>query len=351
MSQADALIPIETFAPRVLAWFDVHGRHDLPWQHADNPFAVWVSEIMLQQTQVKTVLRFYDRFMKRFPTVEMLAAADWDEVATYWQGLGYYARARNLHRAAQQIAPQVALSGWPKTLDAWIALPGVGRSTAGALMSLGMRDFGVIMDGNVKRVLTRYFAIGEDSTAKATLDRLWHLATCLTPQARTADYNQAMMDLGATLCTRRKPLCLYCPLNEDCAAFQEGQPEAYPVKPAARTTPTYSKAVWCLVHDEQTLWLRRPDTGIWGGLWSLPITDPDTTEVHADWLNQAAVATVTHGFTHQTWVLSLYLIKIAHLEGIPASWLDTAQWLTADEVLTRALPKPIRQLWNDVYPS
>ena len=187
---------MSNFATRLLEWFDQHGRHDLPWQVRNDPYRVWVSEVMLQQTQVKTVLQYYDRFIRRFPTVQDLAAATWDEVAPYWAGLGYYARARNLHKAAQTV---VQAGEFPQTLDGWITLSGIGRSTAGALMSLGLRQYGVIMDGNVKRVLTRYFAIEGDSAKPLVINQLWQLATELTPIQRNADYTQAIMDLGATL--------------------------------------------------------------------------------------------------------------------------------------------------------
>ena len=343
------------FAQRILHWFDQHGRHDLPWQHQDDPYAVWVSEIMLQQTQVKTVLPYYGRFMQRFPTVQALATADWDEVATYWQGLGYYARARNLHQAARQLAPRIGQHGWPATLADWIALPGIGRSTAGAILSLGLRQFGVIMDGNVKRVLCRYFAIGDDSTAKPTVDRLWQLATALTPAQRTADYNQAMMDMGATLCTRRKPLCLYCPLNVDCQAFAQGNPEGYPYKPARAAVPEYHFDVWWLDQQGCSLWLRRPASGIWGGLWTLPMTaaaGATTAEdrLPARWYAQSQpVSRLTHGFTHQTWHLSLRRLEQSvwsDLSGIPAGWLADGEWLALPDVTRLALPRPFQTLWQ-----
>lgn len=191
-----------SFSDALLTWFDQHGRHDLPWQVADDPYKVWVSEIMLQQTQVKTVLQYFDRFIERFPTVDDLGQASWEDVAPYWAGLGYYARARNLHKAAAIVSQQGKL---PETLEQWIELPGIGRSTAGALMSLGLRQYGVIMDGNVKRVLARFFAI-EDDLSKPQHERaLWQIAEQLCPKERNHDYTQAIMDLGATICTPKTP--------------------------------------------------------------------------------------------------------------------------------------------------
>ena len=192
------------FSDALLEWFDVHGRHDLPWQVTDDPYKVWVSEIMLQQTQVKTVLQYFERFIQRFPTVQDLGQASWDEVAPYWAGLGYYARARNLHKAAGIVTAQ---QQFPQTLEEWMALPGIGRSTAGALMSLGLRQYGVIMDGNVKRVLSRFFAIEDDLSRPVHERALWQLAEQLCPVERNHDYTQAIMDLGATVCTP-KSLCV-----------------------------------------------------------------------------------------------------------------------------------------------
>lgn len=193
-------MPDFSFSDALLTWYDQHGRHNLPWQIADNPYKVWVSEIMLQQTQVKTVLQYFDRFIERFPTVQDLGQASWEDVAPYWAGLGYYARARNLHKAAAIVSQQ---GKFPETLEQWIELPGIGRSTAGALMSLGLRQYGVIMDGNVKRVLTRFLAIEDDLSKPQNERKLWEIAEQLCPEQRNHDYTQAIMDLGATICTRK----------------------------------------------------------------------------------------------------------------------------------------------------
>ncbi|MCP5175235.1 MAG: A/G-specific adenine glycosylase [Moraxellaceae bacterium] len=263
-----------TFSQKILTWFDVHGRHDLPWQHNPSPYRVWVSEIMLQQTQVATVIPYYQRFMASFPDVKRLAEAHEDTVLQHWAGLGYYARARNLHYASQQV---VAGGGeFPNTLEGLMTLKGVGRSTAGAILSLAWQQRGVIMDGNVKRVLSRHFAISGDSSSSQVQQQLWALAEDNTPQQRFAAYTQAMMDLGATLCTRSKPLCLYCPIQSSCQAYALGTPTAFPQKKQSKVLPTKT-AYFLLIHNQQQqlLWLKRPPTGIWGGLWCLPQIDVD----------------------------------------------------------------------------
>ena len=268
---------LDSFAPRLLDWFAENGRHDLPWQqhHTDtpNPYIVWLSEVMLQQTQVTTVLPYFARFMASFPTVQDLAAAEWDTVAEHWAGLGYYARARNLHKGAKQLVAVIDESGdFPQTLAGWEAISGVGPSTAGAIMSMGLHRYGVICDGNVKRVLTRWAAIDGDITKSATTKELWALAERLTPREQSGLFAQAMMDMGATLCTRSKPACLLCPLQDDCLAHAQGRETDYPIKTKKQPKPSkFSNALLIKNTDGKILWLQRPDNGIWGGLWSLPL--------------------------------------------------------------------------------
>jgi len=324
------------FAVRLLDWFDQHGRHDLPWQVDNDPYWVWVSEVMLQQTQVKTVLQYYDRFIRRFPTVQALAAATWDEVAPYWAGLGYYARARNLHKAAQVVAEA---GQFPQELDGWMALSGIGRSTAGALMSLGLRQYGVIMDGNVKRVLTRYFAIEGDSAKPAVINQLWQLATDLTPVQRNADYTQAIMDLGATLCTPKKPLCLYCPMQADCQAYAQNRVLEFPQKTAKAPNPTRQAHVLFLQVGQQYLWVQRPDQGLWGGLWCLPIVEnPEILQqVQQNFgLEWRLGVQIKHSFTHFHWLLeavhvevdqvtALQVLAVLGMQDLPQQWLDADQ--------------------------
>ena len=268
---------LDSFAPRLLDWFSENGRHDLPWQQhqtdTPNPYVVWLSEVMLQQTQVTTVLPYFARFMDSFPTVQDLAAADWDSIAEHWAGMGYYARARNLHKGAKQLVDVIAETGdFPQTLEGWEAISGVGPSTAGAIMAMGLHRYGVICDGNVKRVLTRWAAINGDITKSATTKELWALAERLTPKENSGLFAQAMMDMGATLCTRSKPACLLCPLQEDCIAHAQGRETDYPVKAKKQPKPSkFSNALLIEGIDGNILWLQRPDNGIWGGLWSLPL--------------------------------------------------------------------------------
>ncbi|MGA6101399.1 A/G-specific adenine glycosylase [Psychrobacter pocilloporae] len=268
---------LDSFAPRLLDWFAENGRHDLPWQQhqtdTPNPYIVWLSEVMLQQTQVTTVLPYFARFMDTFPTVQDLAAAEWDTVAEHWAGLGYYARARNLHKGAKQLVAVIEETGeFPQTLAGWEAISGVGPSTAGAIMAMGLHRYGVICDGNVKRVLTRWAAIDGDITKSATTKELWALAERLTPADHSGLFAQAMMDMGATLCTRSKPACLLCPLQEDCLAHAQGRETDYPVKAKKQPKPSkFSDALLIENENGEILWLQRPDNGIWGGLWSLPL--------------------------------------------------------------------------------
>ena len=268
---------LNSFASRLLDWFETDGRHDLPWQQhqtdTPNPYVVWLSEVMLQQTQVKTVLPYFARFMASFPTVQDLAAAEWDTIAEHWAGMGYYARARNLHKGAKQLVDIINETGdYPQTLEGWEAISGVGPSTAGAIMAMGLHEYGVICDGNVKRVLTRWAAIDGDITKSATTKELWALAERLTPRENSGLFAQAMMDMGATLCTRSKPACLLCPLQDDCLAHAQGRETDYPVKAKKQPKPSkVSNALLIKDTDGKILWLQRPDNGIWGGLWSLPL--------------------------------------------------------------------------------
>ncbi|OZB74861.1 MAG: A/G-specific adenine glycosylase [Halothiobacillus sp. 13-55-115] len=258
---------VSDFHSRLLDWFDRHGRHDLPWQHPRTPYRVWISEIMLQQTQVATVIGYFNRFMQRFPSLDALAAAPLDEVLALWSGLGYYARARNLHAAAQIMAQQ----GVPATRAGWQALPGVGPSTAAAIMAQAFDVPETILDGNVKRVMARHAGIDRPIEQASTIQALYDVAHLHTPQTRVADYTQAIMDLGATLCTRHSPGCSACPVSADCVAFASNRVESLPVRRRRQPVPT-RRAVFMAIEDEaeRLMLIRRPPTGIWGGLWCLP---------------------------------------------------------------------------------
>jgi len=261
---------MDWFARHLLAWYDDHGRHDLPWQHPASPYRVWVSEVMLQQTQVGTVVPYFERFMAAFPDVESLAAAPVDRVLELWTGLGYYARARNLHRAARAVLAEHG-GELPRGVEALSALPGIGRSTAGAIASISQGLRAPILDGNVKRVLARFHAVDGPVATAATQQQLWRHAETHTPRSRVADYTQAIMDLGATLCSRRAPHCGACPVAPRCAAQRQGRPERYPERAPKRPKPTRAAAFWLLVDSGgRCLLERRPPSGLWGGLWTPP---------------------------------------------------------------------------------
>lgn len=257
------------FQQCILAWFDQHGRKHLPWQQNKTPYRVWVSEIMLQQTQVSTVIPYYDRFMQRFPELKDLADAPEDDVLHLWAGLGYYSRARNLHKAAKMVQTQFA-GKFPDNVVDLQQLPGIGQSTAGAILSIAFNQPAPILDGNVKRVLARFHAITAPVNEKTTENELWDYATAYTPVERVADYTQAMMDLGATLCTRSKPACSRCPLQSHCVGYAQGIAELLPKKKATKEIPTRQATFLIIKQDQQVLLYKRPAIGIWGGLYSFP---------------------------------------------------------------------------------
>ncbi len=320
-----------SFSDRVLTWFDQHGRKDLPWQRDITPYRVWVSEIMLQQTQVRTVIPYYERFMARFPTVGELAAAAEDEVLHLWTGLGYYARARNLHKAARQVCEQFH-GEFPATVDALAGLPGVGRSTAGAIVSIAYRKRAPILDGNVKRVLARHGAIDGWPGDAAVLKQLWALAEDYTPGERVADYSQAMMDLGATLCTRSRPDCGRCPLALDCRALAAGEQDRYPGRKPKKALPVKSTVFLMAQSPDGDLWLeRRPPSGIWGGLWCFPELDGEdecTTWCVDRWGREPAAAEQWEPFRH---TFSHYHLDIqpvlVTLDREPGAVMDTSAQL------------------------
>ncbi len=258
------------FSQQVLNWFDQHGRKHLPWQQNITPYKVWISEIMLQQTQVTTVIPYFERFMENFPDVQSLAAASEDEVLHHWSGLGYYSRARNLHKAANMVCTTFA-GEFPKSVRGLMELPGIGRSTAGAIASISMGIRAPILDGNVKRVLTRYRAITGWPGQTAVANQLWEIAEQYTPEERVADYTQVMMDLGAMICTRSKPSCSLCPLNTSCLAHAAGEESRFPESKPKKDKPERSVRMLMIVNQfGEVLLEKRPPTGIWGGLWSFP---------------------------------------------------------------------------------
>lgn len=318
------------FGQRLLCWFDRYGRHDLPWQKNISPYRVWVSEIMLQQTQVTTVIPYFERFMQRFPDVATLAAAEQDEVLHLWTGLGYYARARNLHQAAKQVVNQHQ-GRLPHSVDGLCQLAGIGRSTAGAIVSIAQRRRAVILDGNVKRVLTRLVAL--DAPPSVARERqLWQLADTLTPDQRPADYTQAIMDLGATLCRRGQPDCQQCPFVDSCLAHSQGIAKQLPVGKKRKPLPEKSTYMLLLSNDAGELLLeQRPPAGLWGGLWCPPQLDSfdqlDSLLAHHGLSanRQQRQASFRHTFSHFHLDITPVLIEVSPSAKIADSdcrWVD-----------------------------
>lgn len=348
----DAPAPADAgFAAELVAWQRLHGRHDLPWQRDRDAYRIWVSEIMLQQTQVSAVIPYYDRFMARFPDVRTLAAAPADEVMQYWSGLGYYARARNLHRAAGIVSDDFG-GAFPRTAAELESLPGIGRSTAAAIAAFAFGARAAILDGNVKRVLARAFAVEGWPGESRVEARLWTLAETLLPAHDVEAYTQGLMDLGSTLCTRSSPRCGDCPLAGRCAALAAGQVDRYPAPRPAKARP-HRRAVYLVaVRGEAVLLERRPASGIWGGLWCLPEL-PDAERPAPEWLaafgisgDAIALPPVEHGFTHY----SLTMNPVLALCGEGDASAQT-RWFALDEALSAGVPAPVRKILSDVRGS
>ncbi len=340
----------DSFAARLLAWFDRHGRKDLPWQRDPTPYRVWVSEVMLQQTQVATVIPYFERFMARFPDVAALAGAPLDDVLAHWAGLGYYSRARNLHRAAQLMVAEYG-GEFPATLEQATALPGIGRSTAGAILALARGEHHPILDGNVKRVLTRYHAVAGWPGQPAVERELWRLAAEHTPRQRIAAYTQAIMDLGATLCTRSRPRCGDCPQATRCSAHAAGEPTRYPAARPRKSIPVRRTAMLLLTAPGGELLLqRRPPSGIWGGLWSLP--ECAERDHAADWCaacgleveRMTAWPPLRHTFSHFHLDITPLRLWVRPGSGGAIMEPDGAVWYKTDLCNQLGLPAPIKRL-------
>jgi A/G-specific adenine glycosylase len=344
------------FTNSILLWFNDHGRHDLPWQVNISSYRVWVSEIMLQQTQVATVIPYYHKFMARFPDVETLAAADCDEVLHLWTGLGYYSRARNLHRTAGLIV-QNYKGIFPARMADLINLPGIGRSTAGAILAISFDLPVAILDGNVKRVLCRYFAVrGWPGTSKVEKE-LWRLAEELTPQSNAASYTQAIMDLGATICTRANPLCEACPVKTHCLARQHGIQAELPERKPKKALPLKQTQFAMIENDRGAILLqRRPPTGIWGGLWGFPECPIDTDI--ADWVKNKFgydvesvqyTEDIRHTFSH--YVLDISPVRMrCSFQVNEVNDSDDYYWYTpGEENRLLGMAAPVKKLvdrWN-----
>ncbi|MFA7096358.1 MAG: A/G-specific adenine glycosylase [Gammaproteobacteria bacterium] len=344
----------ETFSARLLAWFDAYGRKNLPWQTDPTPYRVWVSEIMLQQTQVGTVIPYYERFMARFPDLHALAAADVDEVLHYWSGLGYYARARNLHKAAQ-IIRDCYRGEFPLDIEAVAALPGIGRSTAGAILVFAAGQRHPILDGNVKRVLARVHAIEGWPGAPAVERVLWALAEAYTPNARIEAYTQAMMDLGATVCTRARPACERCPVAVDCKARALGQVARFPAARPRRELPVRARRMLMLCNARgEVLLERRPPAGVWGGLWSFPECDP-ADDVRA-WCRERLGMRVgavrewpplRHTFSHFHLDITPTVVHVREMGSIIMEPTNMV-WYNALRPDRRGLAAPVKKLLNQL---
>ncbi|MBM4219980.1 MAG: A/G-specific adenine glycosylase [Gammaproteobacteria bacterium] len=341
----------EALAARLLPWFDTRGRHDLPWQADATPYRVWVSEVMLQQTQVETVKPYFERFLARFPDLAALAAAPQDEVMRLWSGLGYYARARNLHCAAAEV---VARHGGelPESFEALVSLPGIGRSTAGAILALSRGERHAILDGNVKRVLARVFLVEDAAVSSAGLKKLWALSEAATPGVRVAAYTQAIMDLGATVCTRANPACGRCPLAGGCAAFAAGRTAEIPA--ARRRAPRRLKCTHMLfvLSAGRVLLERRPPQGIWGGLWA-PAEFADEAALAAfvaarygSAAPRRRLATVRHAFTHFDLDIEPWVVAVAEAGGEVAE--GEVRWVELGADGPVGLPAPVARLLEEL---
>ncbi|HTD73443.1 MAG TPA: A/G-specific adenine glycosylase [Steroidobacteraceae bacterium] len=349
----------EEFSQRLLAWFAVHGRHTLPWQINPTPYRVWISEVMLQQTQVATVIPYYERFLARFPDVQSLASAPLDEVLHLWTGLGYYARARNLRACAQMLTARFG-GEFPERIDAVMELPGIGRSTAGAILALSRGKRHPILDGNVKRVLARVFGIAGDPGSKALVELLWARSDACTPGENIAAYTQAIMDLGATVCTRARPACTVCPMNAVCVAGLEGRQAELPGTKQRRTRPSRETTLLIAqtgTHNSTAILVeRRPASGLWGGLWSPPQFENESDalawcerELGEAVRDPRALAPIDHAFTHFDLRLNPLVVRCE----LNLSVQDAADrlWYPLETPPRIGLPQPINQLFERLRTS
>lgn len=336
------------FALRLIKWQKLHGRHDLPWQNTRDPYAIWVSEIMLQQTQVTAVIGYYQRFMQRFPTIQSLADAEQEEVMQHWSGLGYYSRARNLHKSAQTIMDDHD-GHFPQDFETIQTLSGIGRSTAAAIASFAFNQVQTILDGNVKRVLARHFVVQGWPSAPKVEKQLWSLAESLLPKTDMVAYTQGLMDLGATLCTRSKPQCNACPLSNSCGALAQNLTKDLPTSKPKTISPQKQTTMLLLLHGNEVMLEKRPQSGIWGGLWSLPeIADHEIAAEVAlrrfafEVESEEPLAIVNHAFTHFKLAITPQPCRlISKPQQLNAPNLI---WLSIDAAISAAIPTPVRNI-------
>jgi len=324
-------------ARRLVRWQARHGRHGLPWQRTRDPYRIWLAEVMLQQTQVATVIPYYLKFLERFPDVKSLAAAPLDDVLARWSGLGYYTRARNLHAAAQAVVVEHA-GRFPRTQKGLESLPGLGRSTAAAVAVFAFGKREAILDGNVKRVLARHFAVRGYPGEKRVEKRLWTLAESELPPGNIEAYTQGLMDLGAEVCTRKHPACAECPLRETCRAYARGEVDAYPGPRPRRDRPLRSTSMLLLLHQGEVLLEKRPPAGVWGGLWCFPEIEPGSERL----TGKKILPVLRHEFTHFT--LDITPV-VCFLESASSRAAEPGQvWLPVEEAIGAAIPAPVRTL-------
>lgn len=340
-----------SFASRLVAWQRIHGRHDLPWQGAD-AYRVWLSEVMLQQTQVGTVIPYFQRFVAAFPNIASLASATEEHVLSHWSGLGYYARGRNLHRAAQIIVSEHQ-GTFPHQFEQIQKLPGIGRSTAAAICALAYHESRAILDGNVKRVLSRCCGIEGWAGDKKVEAQLWQHAERLIPKSKIANYTQALMDLGATVCTRSRPKCSLCPVQSDCFALQTDRVAELPAARPRKNLPQRHATFLLLKYSNKILLVKRPGNGIWGGLWCPPqFEDEGAAKV---WFEQNTMQAsegkrleaFTHTFSHFKLFITPLLINLA-CEPVPDNQAGHV-WLDVEDVLRAAIPTPVRKILAEIY--
>ena len=321
------------FANAIIAWQKQHGRHDLPWQNTTNPYAIWVSEIMLQQTQVTAVIGYYAKFMARFANIHALSSATQEEVLQYWSGLGYYSRARNLHNAAQKIVDEFN-GEFPQNFDGILSLPGIGRSTAAAISTFAFNKPQPILDGNVKRVFARHFlVVGWPSSPKIE-QQMWQIALQENPAENAIAYTQGLMDLGATLCTRSKPKCTQCPINSSCQAFAQNMTHKLPTPKARKILPEKSTIMLVMMNGDGVMLEKRPPSGIWGGLWSFP-------EVEIAPENAQLLPKLTHTFTHFKLHIQPQLLHATKNNQVME---PRTIWLSLDDAIGAAIPTPVRKI-------
>jgi A/G-specific adenine glycosylase len=341
-----------SFAANVIAWQKRYGRHDLPWQGTRDPYVIWLSEVMLQQTQVVTVIPYYRRFIERFPDVAALAAANEDDVLARWSGLGYYSRARNLHRAAQFVMRDHG-GRFPSDFGAIRALPGIGRSTAAAICAFAFGERRAILDGNVKRVIARYFAIHGYPGDKLVEAQLWRRTERLVPETDIVAYTQGLMDLGAGVCTRFEPQCANCPLRRGCIARKRGLTDKLPAPRPRRVVPHRETTMLVLQHAGEVLLEKRPAAGVWGGLWCFPempdggaVDEACRVRFGAHVGSVDSLPAVEHGFTHFSLTIRLRRVHVARLE--PQAGEPGTIWLLVEDARSAAIPAPVRRILSSL---